>query len=183
MQPVIPTAREIRSTAELRSKMRRSVLAVAILCLYFISDAWAKNFAVPEQNPAATLVIPDSWKIEDIDYGYSAKSSDGDVFFSIEYAAGSRIDKMLDNNTDWMKENHIKAKAKPVENNIEIGGLSAKLLHYDASDENGDTMVDFVFISAGDGRVIMLTLWGSEEELKANQADIDTIKRSIKAIN
>ena len=163
--------------------MRRSPLVAAILCLYFTPPASAHNFAVPEKNPVATLVIPDSWKIDDIDYGYSAKSSDGDVFFSVEYATGSRIEKMLDNNTDWMKENHIKAKGKPVEKQIEIGGLPAKLLHYDASDEDGDTIVDFVLIPAGEGRVIMLTLWGSEGQLKANQADIDVIKKSIKAIN
>jgi len=163
--------------------MRRSLFAATVLCLSFTATAWAKNFAVPEKNPAATLVIPDSWKIEEIDYGYSAKSSDGDVFFSVEYAGGSRIEKMLENNTDWMKENHIQAKGKPVEKDIEIGGLSAKLVHYDAADENGDTMVDFVVIPAGHGRVIMLTLWGSEEELKANQADIDAIKKSVKAIN
>ena len=90
--------------------MRRSPLVAAILCLYFTPPASAHNFAVPEKNPVATLVISDSWKIEDIDYGYSAKSSDGDVFFSVEYATGSRIEKMLDNNTDWMKENHIKAQ-------------------------------------------------------------------------
>lgn len=163
--------------------MRTSLLAATVLCLYLTPAAWAKNFAVPPKNPAATLVIPDSWQIEEIDYGYSAKSSDGDVFFSVEYAGGSRIDKMLENNDDWMKENHIKAKGKPVEKDIQIGGLPAKLLHYEASDENGDTMVDFVFISGGAGRVIMLTLWGSEEELKANEADIDAIKKSIKAIN
>ena len=29
----------------------------------------------------------------------------------------------------------------------------------------------------------MLTLWGSEGQLKANQADIEAIKKSIKAIN
>jgi hypothetical protein len=163
--------------------MHRSLLAASLFCLLVTPAAWAKNFAVPEKNPVATLIIPDSWTIESIDYGYSAKSSDGDVFFSVEYATGSRIDRMLDNNTEWMQENRIQPRGKPVEKQIEIGGLSAKLLHYDASDENGDTTVDFVFISGGGGRLIMLTLWGSEEELKANQADIDAIKKSIKAIN
>jgi hypothetical protein len=163
--------------------MRKAVLAVALLCFGYTTSTWAKNFAFPEKNPAGTVTIPNSWKTEEIDYGYSAKSSDGDVFFSVEYAGGSRIEKMLDNNTAWMKENNIKPKEKPVEKEIEIGGLSAKLLHFDATDENGDTTVDFVFIAGGSGRLIMLTLWGSEEELKANQADIEAIKKSIKAIN
>jgi hypothetical protein len=138
MQPIIRTSAGSNSKWSWGKKMRCALLVTAILCLYFTPPASANNFAVPEKNPIATLVIPDSWKIEDIEYGYSAKSSDGDVFFSVEYAAGARIEKMLDNNTDWMKENHIKAKGKPVEKQIEIGGLPAKLLHYDASDEDGD---------------------------------------------
>jgi hypothetical protein len=91
--------------------------------------------------------------------------------------------RMMDNNADWLKENDIKVKGKLVEKEIEIGGLSAKLLHFDASDKGGDTMVDFAFIPGGDGRLIMLTLWASEEELKANQGDVEAIKKSINAIN
>ena len=163
--------------------MRKIVLAATIMCSAFTTGAWAKNFAVPEKNPAATLSIPDSWTIENIEYGYSAKPSDGSLFFSVEYAGPSRVEKMVDNNTEWMKENHIKPKGKPLEKDIEVGGLSAKLLHFDATDEEGDTLVDFLFIGGGNGRVIMLTLWGSEDELKANEADIEKIKGSIKAIN
>jgi hypothetical protein len=163
--------------------MRKIILAVALLCFSTATPLWAKNFAFPEKNPVGTVTIPSTWKTDEIDYGYSAKSPDGDIFFSVEYAGKSHLDKMLDNNTAWMKENNIKPKGKPAEKEIEIGGLSAKLMHFDATDENGDTTVDFVLISGGEGRLIMLTLWGSEEELKANQADIEAIKKSIKAIN
>jgi hypothetical protein len=152
-------------------------------CFGCTAPALAKNFAFPEKNPVGTVSIPDSWKTEEIDYGYSAKSSDGEIFFYVEYAGGSRVDKMLDNNTEWLKENKITPKGKLAEKEIEIGGLPAKLMHYDATDENGDTTVDFVFITGGSKRLIMLTLWGSEEELQANAADIEAIKKSIKAIN
>jgi hypothetical protein len=163
--------------------MRKILLAAMIMCSAFSTGARAKNFAIPEKNPAATLSIPDSWTIENIEYGYSAKPSDGSLFFSVEYAAPSRVEKMLDNNSEWMKENHINPKGKPVEKEIEVGGLSAKLLHFEATDDEGDTLVDFLFIGGGNGRLIMLTLWGSDDELKANQADIEKIKSSIKAIN
>jgi hypothetical protein len=163
--------------------MRKLLLAATILCSAFTTSAFAKNFAVPEKNPAATLSIPDNWTIQNIEYGYSAKPADDSLFFSVEYAGPSRIEKMLDNNTEWMKENHITPKDKPVEKEVEIGGLSAKLLHFDATDDEGDTLVDFLFVSGGNGRLIMLTLWGSEEELKAHQADVEKIESSLKAIN
>jgi hypothetical protein len=182
MRLLIPRA-AFESDQRWGPSMHKAILSAAILCFALTDVASAKNFAFPDKNPAATIAIPDSWKTSDIDYGYSAKSPDGDVFFSVEYAGGTHIDKMLDNNTAWMKENEIKPKGKPLEKEIEIGGLSAKVLHYDATDDTGDTMVDFLFISGGSGRLIMLTLWGSEDELKANQADIELIQKSLKAIN
>jgi hypothetical protein len=162
--------------------MRTILLAATILCLTHATAALAKNFAVPEKNPAATLSIPDNWKIEKIEYGYSAKPEDDSLFFSVEYAGASRIGKMLDNNSEWMKENHIRPKGAPVEKEIEVGGLSGKLLHFEATDDEGDTLVDFLFVN-GNGRLIMFTLWGSEEALQAHQADVETIESSLKAIN
>jgi hypothetical protein len=103
--------------------MRTAILVAALLCFGCTAPALAKNFAFPEKNPVGTISIPDSWKTEEIDYGYSAKSSDGEVFFYVEYAGGPRVDKMLDNNTEWLKENKITPKGKPAEKEIEIGGL------------------------------------------------------------
>src|SRR5450631_2704535 len=94
----------------LEKKMRTAILVAALVCFGCTAPAWAKNFAFPEKNPVGTVSIPDSWKTEEIDYGYSAKSSDGEVFFYVEYAGGPRVDKMLDNNTEWLKENKITPK-------------------------------------------------------------------------
>ncbi len=161
--------------------MKKSLLVVAFLAA-LVAPAFAKTFAVPTSNPVATLAIPDSWKTETITYGYSAKSPDGDVFFSVEFADAKRLPQMMKSNDEWMKENKIVPTGKATEREFDLGGLPASLVSYPAKDENGPTQVDFVFIKAGSDRVIMLTLWASEEEQKANQADIAAIKSSIKAI-
>ena len=157
-------------------------LVLAVLIVFASGSAFAKNFAFPAKNPTATISIPDTWKTEEITYGYSAKSPDEDVFFSVEYATGARVEKMLANNTAWMKENKITSTREPVEKTIQIDGIEAKLLTVIGKDENGPTIVDFVFMPAGENRLIMLTLWGSEDERKANAADIAAIESSVKAI-
>jgi len=162
--------------------MKKLMLAAVVLVSVAL-PALAKNFAVPEKNPVATLAIPDTWKTEEIEFGYSAKSPDNDIFFSAEYATGARVDAMLENNSDWLKENKITSKEKPAESEINIGGLSAKMLTVNGADENGPTVVEFVFIPAGPKRLVMLTLWGSQEERKANEADIKLIESSVKPIN
>ena len=160
--------------------MRKLLLTVGALLAAL--PTYAKNLALPEKSPIATITVPNSWKMEDIEYGYSARSPDGDIFFSAEYATGARVDRMMDNNTKWMKENKITATKEPMEREIDIGGIRGKLLRIVGKDENGPTIVDFLFMPAGEKRLIMLTLWGSEEERASNQADIDTIQSSLKPI-
>lgn len=161
--------------------MKKIVLAAALLAS-LAAPAWAKNFAFPKNNPAATVTIPDSWTTEAIDYGFSAKSPDGDVFFSVESTSAKGMDKMMELNTSWMKENKIKAKGNSTQRDIELNGMKATLVSMPATDENGDTNVDFVFIPAPNNRIIMLTLWASATELAANKADVQSIQGSIKPI-
>ena len=156
------------------------LLACAFSCAA-IAPGFAKNLAIPAKEPVATIVIPDKWKLEEIEYGYSAKSPDGDVFFSVEYAVESRVDKMFAETKTWMKENKIKTKDEGVQKETEIGGLPAKIFTYKATDENGDTQIDFVTIPAGK-RLILITIWASDEEREANKADIIAIQKSLKAI-
>ncbi len=161
--------------------LKKFLVAGAMLALA-ITSTLAKNLAVPEKSPIATIVIPDSWKPEQIEYGYSAKSPDDDVFFSVEYANAARIDKMFALNDAWMKDNKIKVKGKATEKEFEINGLPAKIFTYQATDENGDTKIDFVTIPAGK-QLILITIWASEEEREANKDDIIAIQKSLKAIN
>ena len=83
--------------------MKHLLFAASILAL-LAGPAMARNIAVPASDPAATVTVPDNWKFEEIDYGYSAVSPDKDVFFSVEYAGKNKIDAMMKNNEDWMKE-------------------------------------------------------------------------------
>ena len=161
--------------------MKIVCIAVA-LTLSLVAPAWAKKFAFPQNNPAATVTIPDTWKTKSIEYGFQAKSPDNDIFFSIESASAKAMDKMLADNTAWMKENKISFTGKPTERDVNFGGLPGKMQVYPAKDENGETQILLVFAEAGQ-RLIFITLWASEEEQKANDKDINTIMSSIKAID
>ena len=161
---------------------RKFMLAVPLM-LAMIVPSYAKNLAVPAKNPAATIVIPDSWDLDETEFGYSATSPDEDVIFSVETAGGARVDKMMEANDQWMKDQEITPKGKPVEEKLTIGGLPATVYTYQARDPDGDTIIDFVLLPAGNGRVMLLTLWASKAARDENGADIAAILSSIKAIN
>ncbi len=161
--------------------IKKMMLAAAIVATLAM-PAVAKNLAVPEKNPVATLSIPDSWELIEADFGYSAVSEDEEVIFSIESASGARIDKLFEANEKWMIEQDIVPKGKAVEEELVIGGIPAKAFTYQATDAEGDTVIDFVVLPAGNNRIMLITLWASEEGRAANKADISDLLMSIKAI-
>ncbi|SFI39163.1 hypothetical protein SAMN05216304_102551 [Bosea sp. OK403] len=157
-------------------------LAAVIAALLMIAPAFAKNFAVPTKNPAVTITVPNDWKTQEIDYGYSARPQDEAVFFSVEFADARNIDKMLANNDAWMKDNKIK-KVEPIKAEAPLNGIPATIFQYRTTDGNGPTKVDFILLPAGQNRMIMLTVWGSDEERETHGKELDAIFGSIKAIN
>jgi hypothetical protein len=162
--------------------MKKLLLSFAVLSMLAAPVA-AKNFAVPDKDPAATLTVPDNWTIEEIEYGFSARPPGDDVFFSMEYASKKKLDAMMKTNEAWMKENEIDFSKKPVEREMDFNGISGSVLRYETTDGNGPTIVDFVLLPAGKNRVVMLTLWGSEAERSKHKAAIKSIMDSVRPIN
>jgi hypothetical protein len=161
----------------------KKLLLGAALAAALVMPAWAKNLAVPADDPAVTLSVPNSWTMQEIDFGYSATSPEKDVAFYVEYASGKRLKAMTDLNKEWLKENSIKTIGEPQELELDFNGVKGSVLKYKAKDENGPTNVNFAFIPAGKDRVIMLTIWGSDEEQAKVGKDLDSILGSIKPIN
>ena len=161
----------------------KKLLIGAAMAVALMSSAWAKNLAVPSDDPAVPLSVPNTWTMREIDFGYSASSPENDVVFYVEYAAGKRVKAMTDLNKEWLKDNNIRTSGEPEELELDFNGVKGTVLKFKAKDDNGPTNVNFAFIPAGKERVIMLTLWGSDEEQAKHGKDIDSILGSIKPIN
>jgi hypothetical protein len=159
---------------------RFAVAALALLL--FVAPAVAKNFAVPDKNPAITITVPNNWKTQAIEYGYSARPPDNAVFFAVEFADARNIDKMMATNEAWMKDNKIK-KVEPIKAEAPLNGIPATIFQFKTTDGNGPTTVDFILLPAGNNRMIMLTVWGNDEERETHGKALDAIFSSIKSIN
>ncbi len=157
-------------------------LAFALSLLLLNHPALAKNLAFPEKNPIGTIVLPDSWKPREIEFGWEAKSPNDDIYLSIEMINDKLINKVANSNDAWMKDNKIQLKPNPIVEDLMLGGLFAKAFKYQATDENGPTVIYQVFVMAGKGAAL-ITIWGSEEEQKTREKELNTIMNSIKAIN
>ena len=154
--------------------------AVALSAALMV-PAMGKDYAVSKKNPAIVLTIPDSWKVESIDYGFKAASAGDDVYFYLESTPAKGVDKMMALNDEWMKEQGIKPDGDPKVTEVN-NPVKAKIFNFKAHDKDGPTNVSFTLIPSKDG-VIMLTLWGSDEEQRKHNAEIDKIFGSIRAAN
>jgi hypothetical protein len=157
----------------------KSVLHATLVVVALTVPAMARTFPIPVGAPAITVTTPDNWKVKEIEYGFSAMSPGDDVYFSVEYASGDKtVEKMMNDNECWMKENKI----KPVKPNVEegkINGVDIKHYEFDTTDDNGKTLVDFFLVPAGKS-LAMLTFWGSEAERNKHQDEIVSIMNSVK---
>ena len=152
----------------------------ALLVVALAVPAMARTFPVPPDAPAITVTTPDNWKVSEIEYGFSAMSSGEDVYFSVEYASGDKaVEKMMNDNESWMKENKIK-QVKPNVEEGKINGIAIKHYEFDTTDDNGKTLVDFFLVPAGNS-LAMLTFWGSVAERNRHEAEIVGIMNSVKA--
>jgi hypothetical protein len=162
--------------------MKSAFFATLLALFALIQPAYAETYAVPDKNPAFAITVPDTWEDDESEYGYTFQSPDESVYFSIEYSSGRSVNKMIDANFEWMKENNIVPLEKPVETEIELGGNKGKIYTFKAKDDEGETFIELVLIDAGENRAVMLTLWASEKAHEKNKTDIDTIKSSLKSI-
>ncbi|MDB5601935.1 MAG: hypothetical protein JWN71_3979 [Xanthobacteraceae bacterium] len=160
----------------------KKLLMLTTCCALLAGVANARNIAVPPNDPAALITVPDAWKFEEFNSGYSAVSPDKDIFFSVEYTTKNKVETLLKNNQKWMKENDIDGSVKPTETVMALGGLDGIVYRFDTKDPNGPTRVDFVLLPGGKNRVILLTLWASDKEREKHSSEIDSIMNSVKAI-
>lgn len=158
--------------------MKYLVAAAALIA--GIVPGLARDLTVPAKNPAVTLTVPDSWKTTEDGTSYKSVSRDGDVFFYVEFADADDAADLEDNNLAWMKKNKINSKMKPVVSEIDFNGTAGKVQTFNTTSDEGKTIVEFITLPASKDRIVMLTLWASQEQRAANSADIAGLLKSVK---
>jgi opacity protein-like surface antigen len=158
--------------------MKHFLIAAAMACLLALPAA-ARDIAMPAKHPAVTVTMPSNWKVEEIEYGWSAMSPGKDVFFSIEAASSKNLDALLKTNKEWMDDNKIK-EVNPQKSEEDFNGMSGTVLRFDTTDADGPTRVDFVMLAGGPDTVVMLTLWGSAKERADHRSEVEALMKSVR---
>jgi hypothetical protein len=130
------------------SRWLSRVLTALVFSVLLTSLSPASTVNVPEDKPAISVDIPDSWKSEATDQGIACESPDKvtTIFFEVTSAKG--LEALIEENVDWLtKDQGVQLdKASEQKQEFEAANLGWKRISWSGtSTEWGPAVVGFAF--------------------------------------
>jgi hypothetical protein len=156
------------------------VLAALALSLYAIG-ADAKTFAVPDDDPIATVTVPDAWGPNPYDGGVEATSADGTVYIAIEQVTADDVKSAVEEGFKFFLKQGVEVDPKTQKmEDVKINGLDAFDMSFSGKDKDGPADISLTLVQTNaKTKFMLLYYWGSSEGAKANSADLKAISDSI----
>ena len=168
---------------------RRSEISILIIAVVvsFLSTApgVATTLKVPEDDPAVSVDVPDSWKPESTDKGIACESPDQVATIFLEVTSAKELDGLIDENIDWLtKDQGVQVdKSSEQKQDFETGNMKWNRISWNAtSKEWGPAIVGFVFSDAGGGKVLTVTYWITQKDREKHFPTIEKIFESVKRV-
>lgn len=158
--------------------MRRWIVGAALLA-GLGAQAYAKDVVLPAKEPAVTATLPDDWDTSVYETEVASVSADGDIVVNIATDSRSQRETLIKDSKAYLTKNKVKLVGKPTEQTIDFNGTPGQVLRYQATDKNGKAIIDFVTLEASRNRVVLLTVWGSQDDRATNDAALAAIMKSV----
>jgi hypothetical protein len=163
--------------------MPRLATALTLLLALSPAAAFGKTFPIPDDDPIATISMPDKWEPSPYDGGIEATSPDGKVYMAVEEVKADDVGSATEEGVKWyakqgvqITDNSLKTK------DIKVNGLPAFDMTMSGKDKDGPTEIGMTLIGTNTkGRFLLFYYWGSAEAQQANMADIKAITESLQA--
>jgi hypothetical protein len=164
--------------------MKKIALSFA-LCLalpLIASTVSAKTIKVPEDAPAISVNVPDSWKPEDTDKGITTESPDQEATVMFEVTDAKSTDKLVDENVAWLKEQKVTVdQSTKSEKDFKTENMTFSRISWDGKDEEyGPATIGFAFADVGNGKVLVVTYWITKKGMEKHEAELNKILNSVK---
>lgn len=158
-------------------------LAALALCACSAGLADAKAFKLGDDEALTWITIPDTWEPETFDNGVEGTSPDKASYVAAEIVDGDTLADAGKDEEKFFKKMKIKIKEDTFkQKTIQMSGLQAEDLQWEATDADGPTHVSVTLVKIAEGKLLMMTYWGSEAGEQSNGADLKAISESIKPI-
>ena len=100
------------------------------------------------------------------------------------HTGGKGIEKLIDENIEWLKEHKVKIDAATKsEAEFKAGGLDWSRVSFKATQKDtGESRVAFIFADLGGGKLLLITYWITEEGLEKHIPSINALFESFKRL-
>jgi len=147
------------------------------------ASAEAKTFAVPDDDPIATVTIPDAWGPNPYDGGVEGTSADGKVYVAVEEVKADDVKSAIEEGFKFFIKQGVEVDASTQKSqDIKINGLDAFDMSVSGKDKDGPADISLTLVETkAKNRFLLLYYWGSPEGAKANLPELKAISDSIQA--
>jgi hypothetical protein len=163
--------------------MNRLAALSFIALLAFPSLALAKTFPIPDDNPVATVSIPDAWEPKTYEGGVEATSADGAIYVAVESVAAADVKSATEEGVKYFVKQGVTLDADSLKTReIKIGGLDAFDLAFTGKDKNGPANISLTLVATNaKDKFLLIYYWGTSAGEKANLGDLKAIADSVQA--
>jgi hypothetical protein len=164
--------------------LMKRLLALSLLASLFLSSAAAAaTFPIPDENPVATVSLPEKWESSPYDGGIESTSPDGKIYVAMEVVAAKDVKSATEEGLEFFAKQGVEINPESLKTkDTKINGLSAFDLQFTGKDKDGPAKVSLTLVATNaEGKFLMLYYWGSEAGEQANGADLQAISDSIQA--
>jgi hypothetical protein len=162
----------------------KSLFALSLLAAIAApSLALAATFPIPDENPVATVTVPDKWDSKPYDGGVESTSPDGKIYVAMEMVAAKDVKSATEEGIEWFAKQGVEIDPGSFKSkDTKINGLAAFDMQFTGKDSDGAANISLTLVGTNaEGKFLMLYFWGSDEGVTANAKDLQAIGGSIQA--
>jgi hypothetical protein len=154
--------------------------------LLLTSLSSAGTLSIPEDKPAISVEIPESWKPEETDKGVACESPDKVATIFFEDTSSKGLDALIDENVNWLTDDQGVQldKASEQKQEFEAANLPWKRISWSGtSKEWGPATVGFAFTDGGNGKVLTVTYWITMKDQEKHFPAIEKMFESVRRVS
>lgn len=160
----------------------KKTFAAAVIAAFLPAISHAATLNFPSDAPIASITIPDNWGPKETETGIDATSDDDAIYISIDVADSETTDKVVEDAVAFLEKNGVKIDASTQKESSEkLNGMDMTNLDWSGSDNDGDVSVGLSFLSPKEGKLLVITYWGTKGMQEQHGPELQAIITSLKA--
>jgi len=162
----------------------KNLFALSLLTFAFAPCfGHAATFPIPDENPVATVSLPEKWESNPYEGGIESTSPDGAIYVALEMVTAKDVKSATEQGIEFFAKQGVMIDPGSLKTkDTKINSLDAFDMQFTGKDKDGAANISLTLVATNaEGKFLMLYFWGSDAGVVANIDDLKKISDSIQA--